>query len=162
MSDFDPRDLRAAFGQFLTGVTVVTTLDAAGEPSGFTANSFSSLSLDPPLLLFSVGKDSNTFDDFATDNGFVVHVLAADQQDLAIRFAAKGRGADRFDGVRWSPGLSELPVLAEALATFECSREGTHEGGDHLILVGRIERLTMGDDTRPALGYFRSTYISQP
>ena len=160
VSGFDPKYLREAFGEFMTGVTVVTTLDADGGPSGLTVNSFSSLSLDPPLALFSLGKASNTFDAFQAHNGFVIHVLGADQRDLAARFAT--READRFDGVEWAEGVAGLPVIADTLATFECSREHTYEGGDHLILVGRIERLTIGDRTRPALGYFRSLYISQP
>ncbi len=159
MTDFTARRLRDGFGEFMTGVTVVTTRDADGEPNGLTANSFSSLSLDPPLALFAIGKDSNTFEAFEAGNGFVIHVLADDQRDLSLRFAAKG--VDRFEGVDWAPGFDDLPVIAGALATFECSREHVYEGGDHLILVGRIERLTLGDRSRPALGYFRSKYISQ-
>jgi len=159
VSDFDSRELRDAFGEFMTGVTVVTTRGTAGEPSGLTANSFSSLSLDPPLALFSIGRSSNTFEDFEAGNGFVIHILADDQRDLATRFATKG--IDRFEGVDWSPGFDGLPVIAGPLASFECSREYVYEGGDHLILVGRIERFTVGDRTRPALGYFRSTFISQ-
>ncbi|MEX1004909.1 MAG: flavin reductase family protein [Acidimicrobiia bacterium] len=159
VSDFDPKYLREAFGEFVTGVTVVTTLDRDGEPSGLTVNSFSSLSLDPPLALFSLGRSSNTFEAFEAHNGFVIHVLGADQIDLATQFAT--READRFDGVEWTEGIDGLPVIADTLASFECSREHTYEGGDHLILVGRIERLTLGDRTRPALGYFRSLYISQ-
>ena len=160
MSDFDSRQLRDGFGEFMTGVTVVTTRDAAGQPAGLTANSFSSLSLDPPLVLFSLGKDSNTFEAFDTDNGFIIHVLGEDQKALAAAFAT--RDIDRFIDVDWSPGYAHLPRIADCLATFECSREHVYEGGDHLILVGRIERLTIGDRSRPALGYFRSRYISQP
>ena len=158
MTEFDPRQLRIGFGEFLTGVTVVTTRDAEGEPTGLTANSFSSLSLDPPLVLFSIGKSSNTFEAFEAGNGFVIHMLAADQRSLADQFATKD--VDRFDGVDWSAGYDDLPVISDVLATFECSREHVYEGGDHLILVGRIERFTVGDRTRPALGYFRSSYVS--
>lgn len=143
----------------MTGVTVVTTVNADGEPAGFTANSFSSLSLDPPLALFSLGKDSNTFEDFEAGNGFVIHVLGEDQRDLATQFASKG--IDRFENIDWAPGFDGLPLIAGTLASFECSREHTYDGGDHLILVGRIERFTVGDRSRPALGYFRSRYISQ-
>lgn len=159
MGEFDARRLREGFGEFMTGVTIVTTRDADDQPAGLTANSFSSLSLDPPLLLFSIGKDSNTFEAFQTDHGFVVHVLAEDQQELASTFAT--RDIDRFDGVDWSPGLEGLPRIEGCLAVFECSREHVYEGGDHLILVGRIERMAVGDRTRPALGYFRSRYVSQ-
>ncbi len=159
MSKFDSRELRDGFGEFLTGVTVVTTRDADGEPAGLTVNSFSSLSLDPPLALFSIGKSADTFAAFEAGNGFVIHVLAGDQADMSLQFSTKE--IDRFDGVEWNPGLDELPLIAGTLATFECSREHTYDGGDHLILVGRIERFTVGDRTRPALGYFRSRYISQ-
>lgn len=159
MSDFDSRRLRDGFGEFMTGVTVVTTRDADGQPAGLTANSFSSLSLDPPLVLFSLGKDSNTFEAFGTENGFVIHVLGEDQRELASSFAT--RDIDRFEGVDWAPGHADLPVIAGCLATFECSREHVYEGGDHLILVGRIERFTIGERSRPALGYFRSRYVTQ-
>lgn len=159
MSEFDSRELRDGFGEFLTGVTVVTTRGADGEPAGLTVNSFSSLSLDPPLVLFALGKSSDTLAAFEPGNGFVIHILAADQVDLSLRFSIREIG--RFEGLEWSPGFDELPVIAGTLATFECSREHTYDGGDHLILVGRIERLTIGDRTRPALGYFRSRYISQ-
>lgn len=158
VGDFDSRRLREGFGEFMTGVTVVTTRDTDGQPAGLTANSFSSLSLDPPLLLFSLGKDSNTFGAFDTPNGFVVHVLGDDQRDLATTFAT--RDIDRFEGVDWAPGFDDLPRISGCLAVFECSREHVYEGGDHLILVGRIERMTVDDRTRPALGYFRSRYIS--
>lgn len=159
MSEFDSRELRDGFGEFLTGVTVVTTRDANGEPAGLTVNSFSSLSLDPPLALFSIGKSADTCAAFEAGNGFVIHVLAGDQVDMSSQFSIKE--IDRFEGVEWSPGLDDLPLIAGTLATFECSREHTYDGGDHLILVGRIERLTVADRTRPALGYFRSRYISQ-
>jgi flavin reductase (DIM6/NTAB) family NADH-FMN oxidoreductase RutF len=159
VSEFDARELRDGFGEFLTGVTVVTTVDADGEPTGLTANSFSSLSLDPPLALFSIGKTSNTFEAFEAGNGFVIHVLAADQRNIATQFSTKG--IDRFEGIEWSTGYDDLPVIAGTLASFECSREHTYEGGDHLILVGRIQRFAVGDRDRPALGYFRSKYISQ-
>ncbi len=159
MSEFDSRELRDGFAEFLTGVTVVTTRDADDEPAGLTVNSFSSLSLDPPLVLFSIGKSADTFAAFEAGNGFVIHVLAGDQVDMSLQFSTKE--IDRFEGVEWSPGFEGLPLIVGTLATFECSREHTYDGGDHLILVGRIERLTIGDRTRPALGYFRSRYISQ-
>lgn len=158
--EFDSRALRDGFGEFMTGVTIVTTLDVDDQPAGLTVNSFSSLSLDPPLALFSLGKSSNTFDAFGTDNGFVIHVLAEDQREIADQFATKD--TDRFAGIAWSPGFDGLPVLDGCLATFECRREVVYEGGDHLILVGRIERLWVGDRSRPALGYFRSRFVGQP
>lgn len=143
----------------MTGVTVVTTLDAAGDPVGLTANSFTSVSLHPPMVLWCLGKDSTSLEAFEAGNAFAVHVLAADQQPLAQRFATKG--IDRFEGVPWEPGHAGVPVLSGCLAVFECSLAHAYDGGDHLIYVGAVERLTGGDeDDRPALGYFRSRYIS--
>lgn len=144
----------------MTGVTVITTRDGDGVPQGITANSFSSISLEPPLLMFALGRSSTTFDAFDAGNAFAVHVLARDQQDLAVRFSAKG--IDRFDGVEWTEGHDGVPVIAGALATFECSPEHVYEGGDHLILVGRIQHLAVGDRTRDALGYFRGSYVTSP
>jgi flavin reductase (DIM6/NTAB) family NADH-FMN oxidoreductase RutF len=159
VSGFDSRTLRDGFGEFMTGVTVVTTRDPDGEPTGLTVNSFSSLSLDPPLVMFAVDRDSNTFDAFEQASGFVIHVLADDQQDLAVRFAT--RDVDRFGGLDWSPGLDDLPVISGSLATFECRSDQVYDGGDHRIHVGRVERLTIGSRSRGALGYFRSRYVAQ-
>ncbi len=154
----DPRRFRDAAGQFLTGVTVITTTDASGERHGVTVNSFSSVSLDPPLVSFSLGRNSEALPGFRDGRGYVVHVLAADQQDLAVRFSAKG--IDRFGGVEVAEGVGGLPVLIDALARFECSLEHTYEGGDHFIFVGRVERLSVNGTERPALGYFRGRYVT--
>ena len=153
---FDARAFRDAAGQFGTGVTIVTTLDEAQRPVGLTANSFTSVSLDPPMVLFCLGKTSDTVAAFDAGHGFVVHVLAADQQDLSNRFASKG--VDRFDGTAWSGGLGNLPVIEGALATFECELAHTYEGGDHLIYVGEVKGMSLGDTDRDALGYFRGRY----
>lgn len=153
----DPIDFRRAASQYQTGVTIVTTVDAAGSPAGLTVNSFTSVSLHPPLVLVCIGRDSTCFEAFDDRRGFVVHVLAADQEDLAVRFAAKG--VDRFAGVAWERGAHGLPVLAGCLARFECAPFSTFEGGDHLIFVGRVERLEVGPKDRAALGYHRGRYI---
>jgi flavin reductase (DIM6/NTAB) family NADH-FMN oxidoreductase RutF len=158
--EIEPREFRNAAGQFMTGVTIVTTLDADGLPSGLTANSFASVSLDPPLVQFSLGKSSTNLEAFEAGNGYVVHVLSAIQQDLSMRFAAKG--IDRFEGSDWQPGHNGIPVLPGSLATFECSPWATYEGGDHLIYIGRVERLTIGDAEEAALGYFRGRYFTSP
>lgn len=159
MSEIDPQDFRRAASHFLTGVTVITTTGPDGEPAGLTVNSFTTVSLKPPLVLFCLGRDSDSAAAFAASNGYVVHVLAGDQADLSARFAAKG--ADKFDGIEWSPGHNGLPVLAEALATFECSHFAEYEGGDHVILVGKVEHLTYEGLDREALGYFRGRYLSE-
>ncbi|GIU91920.1 MAG: nitrilotriacetate monooxygenase [Acidimicrobiia bacterium] len=160
MPPIDPIDFRRAASHFLTGVTVITTLDEAGRPAGLTANSFSTVSLRPPLVLFCLGRESDTFEAFGAGNGYVVHVLGADQQDLAERFAAKG--IDRFEGVDWTPGHNGLPVLPGALSRFECDLAHSYEGGDHLILVGEVRHLTYAGLERPALGYFRGGYVVHP
>lgn len=156
--EIDPRAFRSAAGEFMTGVTIVTTRDADGEPAGLTANSFSSVSLDPPMVLFSVGRDSTSLDAFMAENGFAIHVLAADQQDLSMRFASKG--IDRFEGVDWSPGHNDLPVISGALSVFECDTTHVYDGGDHLIFVGTVKRLTHTESDAPALGYFRGRYAA--
>lgn len=160
MTAIDPRRFRTAAGQFPTGVTVITTLDSDREPSGLTANSFSSLSLHPPMVLFCLGLDSTSLPAFEAGNGFAVHILAADQQWMAQQFATKG--IDRWQGVVWEPGYNELPVIADALAVFECRVAHIHPGGDHLIYVGEVERLTVAETGRAALSYFRSRYVPVP
>lgn len=158
MPSIDPREFRRAAGQFMTGVTVVTTIDAAGERFGLTANSFTSVSLDPPLILVCIGNDTSTVKAFEAGNGFVAHVLAADQRDWSMQFAAKG--IDRFEGLQVEEGFNGLPVISGALATFECSLANTYDGGDHLIFLGNVEHLRLGDTNSPALGYFRGRYVT--
>ena len=158
MSEIDPIEFRNAAGQFMTGVTVVTTIDAERERAGLTANSFTSVSLDPPMVLVSIGKDTSTVEAFKAGNGFVVHVLADAQKNVSMQFASKG--IDRFEGLEVSEGFNGLPVVAGALATFECGTAHVYEGGDHLIFVGEVQNLTTGDTDAPALGYFRGRYFS--
>jgi flavin reductase (DIM6/NTAB) family NADH-FMN oxidoreductase RutF len=130
-------ELRKALGQFATGVTVVTARAADGAPVGLTVNSFTSVSLDPPLILWCLGQDSASFDTFRLAEAHMINVLAADQLDVAKRFAS--RGADRFAGLRWSPTDTGLPRLDGCIAWFECAIRSRYEEGDHLVLVGRIE-----------------------
>jgi flavin reductase (DIM6/NTAB) family NADH-FMN oxidoreductase RutF len=160
LAEIDPREFRTAAGQFMTGVTVITTTDADGRPSGLTANSFSSVSLHPPMVLFCLGRDSTNLDAFEAGNGFVVHVLSAEQTDVAVRFASKG--IDRFEGIDWRAGHAGLPVLDGALATFECDAAGTFDGGDHVVYLGRVRKISTGDTEVAALGYFRGRYVVSP
>lgn len=137
VSDVDPtRSLRDAFACFATGVTVVTTQGPDG-PLGFTANSFSSVSLDPPLILWCPARSSLRHDTFANAPHFAVHIMAEDQQDLAMRFA---RNADDFSGQDWQPSADGVPLLNGTLACFECKHFATHPAGDHSIVVGEILR----------------------
>lgn len=144
----DARALRDALGQFATGVTIVTTLDAAGRPVGLTANSFTSVSLEPPLVLWTLSRRSASLAAFQDAGRFAVSVLSADQHALCRRFAQRG-ATDRFDGVALAPSASGLPLIAGALATFECDTFDRHEAGDHLVFVGRV--LHFGASTGDAL-----------
>lgn len=138
MSDtnFSKLDFRNALGSFATGVTVITALGKNGQKVGMTANSFNSVSLDPALVLWSIGRDSNCFDDFMTAQAYAIHVLADDQQDLSNRFAKTG--ADRFEGLDISEGLSGVPLLSHYSACFQCTVANQYDGGDHVIIVGKV------------------------
>ncbi|WP_227815803.1 flavin reductase family protein [Nitrogeniibacter aestuarii] len=151
---FDTRQFRNALGHFATGVTVVTTLDAERQPVGVTVNSFSSVSLEPPLILWSLAKKSFSRTAFETHPSFAVHVLAADQEDISNRFARAGE--DKFAGVQTRDGLDDVPVLPGCAAVFECNTEFIHDGGDHIILVGRVQRFATSE--RPPLLFYRGQY----
>jgi 4-hydroxyphenylacetate 3-hydroxylase, reductase component len=133
----DPAAFRRSLGQFATGVAVVTAL--RGEtPVGMTSNSFASVSLDPPLVLWSLRRASSSFKQFETCDYFAVNVLASDQVDLSQKFAKSG--PDKFDSVEWKRGIRGSPILEGTLAVFECKSVRNHDGGDHLIMVGEVER----------------------
>jgi flavin reductase (DIM6/NTAB) family NADH-FMN oxidoreductase RutF len=149
--------LRDAFGCFGTGVTVVTAFDPSGAPVGLTANSFTSVSLDPPLLLFCLNKASRRAPVFRSARFFAVNVLHAGQEALSSKFA-RGLDADTAgeeDWERWD----QSPVLCDSMATFGCRTEAVHDGGDHDILVGRVERLRFDPDQDPLI-YFQGRYRS--
>ncbi len=152
MSEFSQRELRDALGRFATGVTVVTTLGGHG-PLGITANSFASVSLDPPLVLWSPARKSRRFPVFEAASHFAVHVLAAGQQHLAERFSGP---ASSFEGLDAEPGIGGSPLLAGCAARFECRHSARHEGGDHLIVVGEVLRLVQAD--LPPLVFWRGRY----
>ena len=135
------RALRSALGRFATGVTVVTTQSADG-PVGITANSFSSLSLDPPLVIWSPARGSRRFPVFAEAAVFSIHVLGAAQGDLAARFVRDGRD---FAGLDAHPNAEGVPILPGCLARFDCRREVVHDGGDHALIVGRVLRAAVDD-----------------
>jgi flavin reductase (DIM6/NTAB) family NADH-FMN oxidoreductase RutF/2-polyprenyl-6-methoxyphenol hydroxylase-like FAD-dependent oxidoreductase len=134
---FDPRELRQAMGQYATGVTVMTARGRDGRNVAMTANSFTSVSLDPPLVLWCVDRAAESFAEFATTARFVVNVLAADQHHLSRQFATQG--IDKFTGVSVRAGTDGLPILEGTVATFECRSIARYDGGDHLVLVGEIE-----------------------
>ena len=136
MTEFDTRQLRNTLGTFATGVTVVTALDGEGTARGMTANSFSSVSLDPPLVLWSVGKDALAFNAFTCCRHFVVHVLKQSQQVLSSRFAT--REARSFDGLQMEHGVGGVPMFSDYLARFQCELYECLPGGDHVIVIGKV------------------------
>ena len=135
----DAAAMREAMGRFATGVTVITTADAGGEPAGCTVSAFCSLSLDPPLVLVCVGRGRRMHRLLAAAPGFAVNVLAADQRDVATVFARSPQ--DRFAGLATSRGRSDVTLLDGAIAHVECDRETVLDGGDHAIVVGRVRSL---------------------
>ncbi|MFC4171084.1 flavin reductase family protein [Microvirga sp. GCM10011540] len=139
----DPRHLRQALGRFATGVTVVTTCSPTGKLEGLTANSFSSVSLDPPLVLWSLQKQAPSLESFRSSGHFVVNVLGAHQHDHCQHFARPSQ--NKFQDVPHEIGLGGCPVLDDCIATFECSTHSIVEGGDHLIFIGRVERAVYRD-----------------
>jgi flavin reductase (DIM6/NTAB) family NADH-FMN oxidoreductase RutF len=147
-------EFRRACGRFATGVSVATVLDGAGAPHGLTVNSFSSVSLDPPLILICLGLDVATIEHFRKATYFGINVLSDRQQDLSERFATKGR--DRFDGVPWHSGMTGVPLIPGGLARIECAVHRRVLMGDHEIFVGEMLRAQFGEGT--PLIYFASTY----
>jgi flavin reductase (DIM6/NTAB) family NADH-FMN oxidoreductase RutF len=154
----DPRRLRDAFGCFGTGVTVVTASDGAGAPVGLTANSFTSVSLDPPLLLFCLDRRSRRAPVLQAASRFAVNVLHAGQEALSTRFARGAVEGDHLDNIGWDE-LHGAPVLREAMAVFACAKEAEHDGGDHRIIVGRVLSLEFDSGQDPLL-YFQGRYRS--
>nr|WP_290558027.1 CoA transferase [Aestuariivita sp.] len=154
----DPADIRAlrdAFGRFATGVTVVTTCQADGTPRGFTANSFTSVSLDPPLLLVCIGKRALSCDTFAACDHFVVNILADDQKEISGLFASQS--ADKFEIADWHPNAQGMAVLDGALTSFSCAQHKLVDAGDHLILIGRVLDFETGEGQ--PLGYYKGAYF---
>lgn len=135
------RQFRQALGSFATGVTIVTTLN--GEPIGVTANSFNSVSLDPPLVLWSLARSSGSMEAFRTSGHFAVHILGAHQEELSARFARPG--TNKFEGMDWRSGVAGSPVLADYLALFECRTVECYDGGDHVIFVGQVDNFERRD-----------------
>ena len=153
---FDPRALRDALGEFATGVTVVTALGLDGQPVGVTINSFASVSLEPPLVLWSLGLKSPSLAVFETCSHYAVNVLAADQAELSQRFSQTQ--SDRFAGIDLIVGASGAPLIPGCCAWFECRNEMHYPGGDHLILVGHVESFCRED--KPPLVFHGGLYRS--
>lgn len=145
---------RRACSRFATGVAVAAVRAPDGVPHGLTVNSFTSVSLDPPLVLICVDHEASVISCFRSGAHFAVNILSEEQKELSVRFATKGM--DRFDGVVWTPGIGGAPLIPEALAHFECRKIMTVEAGDHAIFIGQVEEMGVREG-RPLL-YFASTY----
>jgi flavin reductase (DIM6/NTAB) family NADH-FMN oxidoreductase RutF len=153
----DPRSLRSALGCFATGVAIVTAQVPGAAPAGVTINSFASLSLDPPLVLWSLAARSPSLARFRAAAHFAINVLAADQEALARRFASPT--PDKFAGHEWREGLGGAPVLPDCAARFECSRVAETDQGDHMLFTGRILRFWKSE--RDALIFYRGRYVRE-
>lgn len=145
---------------FATGVTIITTRTAQGELRGFTANSFNSVSLQPPLILWSLLRSSSSFASFCAASHYAVNVLTAGQIELAQRFAT--RGVDRWAGVEHQLGEGGSPCLAHSAAVFECAHRAQHEAGDHVIFVGEVLRCSHQPDAQPLLFHGGQFYTELP
>lgn len=156
MTTHDPKALRNAFGSFMTGVTIVTAVSKTGEKVGFTANSFTSISMDPPLLMVCPANKLSSFDIFEQCEHFAVSVLAEDQQHASNCFA--GSKEDRFAQVEWHEDAFGTPLISGAVAHFSCSAFEKIPAGDHLMLVGQVEHFTHNE--KFGLGYAKGGYFS--
>ena len=151
----DPISFRGALGRFATGITVVTGLGDQGALVGITVNSFTSVSLDPPLVLFCVDLSTPSCDVYANCSAFALNVLSEDQESISNNFARPLE--DKFNGIEFDTWETGCPILRGCLANFECRREAVYEAGDHKIIVGRVEKLAVSDVGHPLL-YFQGKY----
>jgi flavin reductase (DIM6/NTAB) family NADH-FMN oxidoreductase RutF len=150
----DPAQFRRALGRFATGVTIITACDSRGRLVGFTANSFSSVSLKPPLVLFSIARTSTSLKSLRRAKAYAINILAHDQRDLSNRFASDG---DRWADIAFEKGVSGAPLLSGATAAIECRPWAKYDGGDHIIFVGRVVATDVCPHTPPLL-YFAGAY----
>lgn len=137
----DGREFRDALGRFATGVCLITTTTADGRALALTANSFASVSLDPPLVLWSLQNNSDVYSEYATPEAYAINVLSTEQEALSGSYARKGQ--HELDPAHFTPGVHGAPVINGALASFECRLHATHDGGDHLIIVGEVLQMQM-------------------
>jgi flavin reductase (DIM6/NTAB) family NADH-FMN oxidoreductase RutF len=157
---FSKAEFRTALGMFATGVTIVTARTAQGDLVGLTANSFNSVSMAPPLVLWSLAQSATTMEAFATGSHYAINILSADQQELAKQFAAKG--IDRFAGVSYQLGRAGAPLIDGAAATFECFNRSRYEEGDHVIFVGEVEHCAHRAGASPLLYHGGQFFAEHP
>jgi flavin reductase (DIM6/NTAB) family NADH-FMN oxidoreductase RutF len=158
--NFSQDQFRQALGMFATGVTIVTARAADGSFVGLTANSFNSVSLSPPLVLWSLSRSAGSMASFSTGSHYAINILGAEQQDLARQFAS--RDGDRFAGVAFSAGAGGAPLLNGAAATFECFNRSRYEEGDHVIFVGEVENCAHRTGASPLLFHGGKFYAEHP
>ncbi|HMS06780.1 MAG TPA: flavin reductase [Burkholderiaceae bacterium] len=155
-SAIEPKLFRQLLGCFPTGVAVITTITAEGLPVGLTCNSFSSVSLEPPLVLFSLRKASSLVSTFSESDGFAINILSQRQDSLSSRFASS-KIADKFEGVAWHAGPLAMPIIEDCLASFECSVHARHDAGDHYIFIGEVKHMGEGSADH-ALVFYKGAY----
>lgn len=157
---FSIPEFRASLAMFATGVTIVTARTADGSLVGLTASSFNSVSLEPPLVLWSLSQAASSMAAFSTGSHYAINILAADQKELAERFASKR--ADRWDGVAFEEGVAGAPLLAGAAASFECFNRSRYQEGDHVIFVGEVEHCSHRSGAAPLLYHGGKFYTEHP
>ena len=155
MSQFDAREFRTTLGQFASGVVVATGC-LEGEPAGFAAQSFTSLSLEPPLVALCPARSSRSWPKLRDSGSFCINILSESQRAVSELFARTG--IDKFADLRWRPGITGSPVLADALAYVDCELREEHDAGDHTIAVGRVRDLGVLDADAGPLVFFRGAY----
>ncbi len=156
MTDTSKRELRDAFGAFPTGVTVATTREPDGTPRGFTANSFTSVSLDPPMLLICIAKTAHSCSVFENADHFTINILSEEQKEVSGLFAS--RQPDKFEQADWHAGHADMPILTASLASFVCARDQIVDAGDHIVLIGKV--VTFDTNEGAPLGYHAGAYFS--
>lgn len=154
-SEVDRQDLRDALGSFATGVAIMTSIDDSGTPVGVTVNSFSSVSMNPPLVLFCLDRKAFSLPTFLAASYFAINILAVEQAELSRRFAIPM--ADKWAGLRWVAGIGGIPLLPGCVAQLECRLHDVMEGGDHLIIIGEV-MTAQSEPDREALLYKRGLY----
>jgi flavin reductase (DIM6/NTAB) family NADH-FMN oxidoreductase RutF len=157
---FSPQEFRASLAMFATGVTIVTARTPDGVLVGLTANSFNSVSLNPPLVLWSLARAASSMEVLSTGSHYAINILSAEQKELAERFAS--RSQDRWKGVAFTEGAGGAPLLTGAAATFECFNRSRYEEGDHVIFVGEVERCGHRAGAVPLLFHGGRFYTEHP
>jgi 3-hydroxy-9,10-secoandrosta-1,3,5(10)-triene-9,17-dione monooxygenase reductase component len=154
MTTFDQKEFRKIMGTFATGITVVTTMHKSA-PVGITVNSFTSVSLDPPLVLWCLANDADSYDIFANCKNFAVHILHEEQEEISQIFSTKN--SSKFENLQWETGEFGAPILKDCASCFQCETEIGYSGGDHIILLGRVKAIENNTEKHP-LVYHNSNY----